>query len=248
MTAVCVHSPCPQPPATYTPTITVTDSDGAQASTPLVIALAGKTHALKVTIAGTGSGKVSSSPAGITECGASTGTCTATYVDGTVVTLLAKPDAGSRFTGWSGGGCSGTDACQLTIGADTTLTADFEKAPPAPSLLRIRRVRPGCAPRFKSLRRPLGPECTKLKIAVEGTIAKAARGTVSVKVSTHLHGRRVTATKRAQIQGGHWHARLELPGIATDSNEMINVTARFEGSPGVQGGHAKRHVRLGMNR
>src|SRR5207244_3575948 len=74
--------------------------------------------ALTVSKAGTGSGTVTSSPAGIT-CGA---TCSASFASGTAVTLTAASAAGSTFTGWSGGGCSGTGACTVTVSAATTVT------------------------------------------------------------------------------------------------------------------------------
>ena len=44
---------------------------------------------------------------------------------GTPVTLTATPAAGSTFTGWSGGGCSGMGTCVVTMTADTTVTAGF---------------------------------------------------------------------------------------------------------------------------
>src|SRR5437667_307383 len=69
----------------------------------------------------TGSGTVTSTPAGIT-CGAS---CSASYTSGTAVTLTATPAAGSVFTGWSGGVCTGTGACSVTLTAATTVTATF---------------------------------------------------------------------------------------------------------------------------
>src|SRR5206468_3823127 len=62
-----------------------------------------------------------SSPAGIS-CGA---TCAAAYASGTVVTLTAAPAAGSTFSGWSGGSCSGTGTCTVTLSAATTVTATF---------------------------------------------------------------------------------------------------------------------------
>src|SRR5207245_3663496 len=43
----------------------------------------------------------------------------------TVVTLTATPAAGSTFSGWSGGGCSGTGTCTVTMSAATTVTATF---------------------------------------------------------------------------------------------------------------------------
>ena len=90
--------------------------------------------ALAVVRAGTGSGTVTSTPAGIT-CGTS---CSASYASGTAVALTATPAAGSSFTGWSGGGCTGTGSCTVTLTAATTVTATFGISPPAaPSGLLI---------------------------------------------------------------------------------------------------------------
>jgi len=76
---------------------------------------------LTVQLSGNGSGSVSSSPAGIT-CGT---TCSASFVNGTAVTLTATPNAGSTFGGWSGGGCSGTGTCSVTLTSNTSVTATF---------------------------------------------------------------------------------------------------------------------------
>ena len=75
---------------------------------------------LTIQKAGSGSGSVS--------CDA--GACKASYVFGTKVTLAATADAGSSFTGFSGG-CSGTASCPLTLEADTTVTATFAANPPS---------------------------------------------------------------------------------------------------------------------
>lgn len=77
-------------------------------------------YQLSVTAAGTGGGTIASSPAGI-NCGQ---TCSASFASGTAVTLTATPNAGSTFTGWSGG-CSGTGACSVTLTANTSVTATF---------------------------------------------------------------------------------------------------------------------------
>lgn len=76
---------------------------------------------LDVSKTGTGSGTVTSSPAGI-DCGAD---CTEVYTTGEMVTLTATATSGSVFTGWSGGGCSGTDPCQVTLDSDLVVTAQF---------------------------------------------------------------------------------------------------------------------------
>ncbi|HEX4806915.1 MAG TPA: hypothetical protein VFU94_13535 [Conexibacter sp.] len=78
-------------------------------------------HTLRVTKSGSGSGTVTSSPAGIS-CG---GTCSALFDEGSTVRLTATPAAGSTFAGWSGGGCSGAGTCSPAINADTTVTAAF---------------------------------------------------------------------------------------------------------------------------
>ncbi|MER2562694.1 MAG: hypothetical protein ABTQ32_18350 [Myxococcaceae bacterium] len=79
--------------------------------------------ALTIVRTGSGSGTVTSSPAGIA-CGA---TCAANFVEGAVVTLTAAQGPTSTFAGWSGGGCSGTGSCVVTLAAATTVTATFTR-------------------------------------------------------------------------------------------------------------------------
>lgn len=85
------------------------------------------TRSLTVTRSGSGSGVVRSTPAGI-DCGA---TCAGEFAHGSTVTLTAAPNPGSRFLGWSGGGCSGTGACQVALDSDTTVGATFAPVPTA---------------------------------------------------------------------------------------------------------------------
>src|SRR4029079_17879268 len=76
--------------------------------------------ALAVTRAGTGTGTVTSSPAGI-NCGS---TCTANFASGASVTLSASAASGSTFAGWSGA-CTGTSTCALSMTAARNVTATF---------------------------------------------------------------------------------------------------------------------------
>jgi DNA-binding beta-propeller fold protein YncE len=82
---------------------------------------------LTVFTAGTGSGTVTSSPAGI-GCGSN---CVAKFQTGALVTLTAAAAAGSEFTGWDGV-CSGLGACEVTMGEARSVSAGFEPEPPPP--------------------------------------------------------------------------------------------------------------------
>lgn len=72
-----------------------------------------------VTLTGSGSGTVTSAPAGI-NCGT---TCTADFADG-AITLTAAPGPSFVFTGWSGA-CTGTAPCSIPAGSTVTATATF---------------------------------------------------------------------------------------------------------------------------
>lgn len=80
-----------------------------------------QTYDLIVTKTGNGTGTVTSDPAAI-DCGAA---CSSSYDQGAVVTLNAVADAGSYFGGWSGGGCSSTGQCVLTMNELKNITAAF---------------------------------------------------------------------------------------------------------------------------
>jgi hypothetical protein len=78
---------------------------------------------LSVTVAGTGTGSVSSSPTRI----ACPGICAASFSLGSSVTLSYSPASGSTFAGWSGA-CSGTGGCTVTMNSLKAVTATFNCA------------------------------------------------------------------------------------------------------------------------
>ncbi len=86
-----------------------------------------QTSSLTVALEGTGSGRVSSVPAGV-YCESD---CAEDFAADTAVVLSAQPYSGSVFTGWDGGGCSGTGTCSLSMADDTAVTANFVLAAPA---------------------------------------------------------------------------------------------------------------------
>jgi hypothetical protein len=81
--------------------------------------------ALSVMTGGNGAGTVTVNPGG-TRCRSR---CSKNFASGTAIALEATADSGSSFAGWSGGGCSGTGACNLTLTADQTITATFNLTP-----------------------------------------------------------------------------------------------------------------------
>ncbi len=73
----------------------------------------------QLTVAVTGSGTVTSAPAGI-NC---PGTCAANFAKGTGVTLTARAASGSNFGGF-GGACSGS-SCKLVLTSNESVSATF---------------------------------------------------------------------------------------------------------------------------
>ena len=80
----------------------------------------------EVTVALSGDGRVTSTPAAI-DCGSS---CSARFDAASSVTLTAAAASGRVFGGW-GGDCTGTNpTCTLTVDAARTVTATFSAPPP----------------------------------------------------------------------------------------------------------------------
>lgn len=79
---------------------------------------------LTVSLAGTGSGSVRSTPVGGISCPS---TCSASFSYGTTVSLVPTAASGSTFAGWSGA-CSGTGPCTVTMNQARSVTATFALA------------------------------------------------------------------------------------------------------------------------
>ena len=83
-----------------------------------------------MTVNVTGPGTVISSPYSGIHCTAGSSPCSATYLPGTTVTLVATPDTGAAFAGWTA--CAGTSSCTIAMNGNVTTKATF--APWAPTL------------------------------------------------------------------------------------------------------------------
>lgn len=155
-------------------------------------------HRLKVNKGGDGDGTVVSSPAGI-NCGSK---CEADYEEGTKVTLTATAAAGSIFTKWAGGGCSGAGKCTVTIEHNTTVTAVFHRSshPPKPHV-HVRATHHGTAHCVVKLPKPgkikiWGPSvrASYIKAGKPGKFKTALRPKGGV--AQHLRNRGWTRPKR----------------------------------------------------
>lgn len=121
----------------YTITCTATDAKGASASATVQVSttsvaspstpsppLPPSVFTLTVTISGSGLALVGSSPGGIACSLPGPGDCSETYPAGTVVVLTATPPF-PIFLGWTGGGCSGTGTCTVTMDGNKSVAASF---------------------------------------------------------------------------------------------------------------------------
>ncbi len=178
---------------------------------------AGADYALTVAKAGSGSGTVSSSPAGV-NCGSA---CSASYSSGTVVTLAAAADTGSTFAGWSGA-CPGTAACTVTMSGARSVTATFNTTAPASYTVSVIKSGSGSGTVSSS---PAGINC--------GTACSASypAGTVVT----------LTAAAASGSTFGGWSGACSGTGSCTPTMSAArSVTATFNTSspPPPSGGHA----------
>jgi len=184
---------------------------------------ASSTFPLAVTRAGTGTGTVTSSPAGIS-CG---GACTANYSSGTSVTLGAAPAGGSTFGGWSGA-CSGTGTCTVSMTAARNVTATFNSSA-QPATLTVTRAGSGTGTVTSN---PTGINCGST------CTANFASGT-SVTLTA-------AATSGSAFAG--WSgACTGTAGCTVSMTQARSVTATFNTSGGGTGGTCANPITFSGN-
>jgi hypothetical protein len=83
--------------------------------------------ALQLGFSGTGGGSVNSLPGGIACTG---GTCSASFLQGSTVTLAQLPDSNSLFSGWSGACTNPTGNCVVAMTGPKSLTSTFTASAP----------------------------------------------------------------------------------------------------------------------
>ncbi|MBL8524949.1 MAG: Ig-like domain repeat protein [Betaproteobacteria bacterium] len=139
-TAQCMTSSLPVGTRNITAEYSGNTTYDVSTSTTLMQTVNPGSFQLSVSRTGSGTGNVTSNPAGINT---GTGTSSFTFNASTVVTLTAAANGGSTFTGWAGAGCSGTGTCVVTMNAATSVTATFDIVLTAPGAPTIGTVNPG---------------------------------------------------------------------------------------------------------
>ena len=163
--------------------------EGTPQSISFDIAVLAVQPTLTVSNAGTGSGTVTSAPAGIT-CGSD---CTEAYAAGTAVTLTATATRFSVFTGWSAPNdgvneCPGTGGtCTLSMNFNRTVTATFV-ALFSPQPLTVTKAGTG-----------------------SGTVTSAPAGISCGSDCTEAYAYRTAVTLTASASGGCCLYRMDYP-------------------------------------
>jgi hypothetical protein len=172
---------------------------------------AGKGKKLSATVSGTGSGTVTSNPAGINCPDA----CEAELNEGATIEMIATPDPGSAFGGWSGA-CTGTGTCSIPLNAPATVDAEFVPAPTVKAVASkasssaANGVSPGVAAgaslRVGKVSSRRGTAILRVSVPGPGTIAATGNGVsrqstfVSNAGSTNLRVRLSPSGRRALAQ------------------------------------------------
>lgn len=193
---------------------------------------------LTVSKTGLGAGSVSSSPAGIL-CGADCASQSAAFNQGTVVTLSAAPAAGSLFSGWQGGGCTGKSACKVSLSENKLVKAKFdvERLPDLSSTWsRVSRAKSGSRYRLRAtLTVKNGGQykapSSKVRVYLSDNAAFDAAdqllGTVSI--NSLAQGRAISKSLSYSIagnpQGKYLIAQVDPQNSIRESSEDNNVSA-----------------------
>jgi hypothetical protein len=166
--------------------------------------------ALAVSVIGTGTGTVSDPAAGI-DCGL---TCAGIYLRGSVLTLTARAEKGSRFIGFSGCDSVSGGTCTVAVTEAKTITAVFGEAPE----IAVRRVA------VRGTRATLSisvPSPGVLHVSGRGIARKKLRarseGVVTLRLSLSKKGRRMLHGSRT----GKLSIRVILHFTSADGSTVV---------------------------
>ena len=189
---------------------------------------------VSVILIGTGSGRVSSAPAGI-DC---PGACSIAVQAGSNLSLAAQAGSSSSFTGW-GGGCSGPGGCSVVAGGDLTVWAEFTgpaSSPPTPQPLPA--VCAGLAadpPRTPVTASTFTPgTCDRGMVEATGAIGLQRHGTgrIVFDVVDPATGRQRGVADLAAVGGSFAPQSAGFTGIIQGASGVNQLVAQFWDSDG----------------
>jgi len=207
-------------------------------------------HTLAIEKIGTGTGTVTSSPAGI-DCGA---VCEFDFVDEVKVTLTATSDEGSAFDHWTGSGClKGT--CVVTMSRARTIKAVFDAV--GQRTLTVSKAGTGAgtvtsAPKgidcgsTCSAGFDVGKKVTLLAAEAAGSTFTGFSGACTGKSPCHVtmsEARSVTATFEASAGSGDSVGLAVVGGTAKVKNGKAQLNV-FCNGPSVCKGELKLGLRV----
>ena len=177
--------------------------------------------------AGTGSGTVTSSPAGIA-CGA---ICQATFNSGATVTLTAAATAGSSFTGWSGACAGSATTCAVTMSAAKSATAMFTLLPVQLSVVQAGTGSGGVTSS------PAGVDCgatcqasfangSSVTLTAAAAADSTSRAGAAPAAAAHRRARRDDGTKSRHVGEPEAGTRHDHLGAGAAHDEEDDVVAQ----------------------
>jgi hypothetical protein len=166
---------------------------------------------LSVSLAGSGSGVVTSDPIGI-DCPES---CSASFPAGSTVTLTAAPDTNSSFGGWSVAACGTARICPIVLTADQGVTATF-------NLVAIPQDRASALSWVSDLRVGRG----KGQVVINQQAFEVASGEQRASLEAPAGESRVEATLTQAGGAGTW--RIELPDGRVEPGTLRVVEGKVE--------------------
>ena len=181
-----------------------------------------------------GSGTVTSSPAAI-NCGTA---CSARFGRNTTVTLTATPGSRSAFSGWSGGGCSGTGSCAVMMSSGQTVPATFI-AVPSITAFKLTNTRFTVGPHVTAInaRASAAAKPRKVKVprgsAFVYTLSRASTATIVIQRQTpgRVVGRKCVAQTKANAKKKRCTITTRV-GTLTRKSKTGRNTIAFSGRIG----------------
>jgi len=179
-------------------------------------------YTLTVSKTGTGSGTVTSVPAGIT-CGTDGTDCTENYSSGTTVLLIAAAPSSSTFTGWSGA-CTGTSiTCNVLMNSAKSVTANFNTSTTSKTLTVVKAG------------------------SGSGTVTSSPSGINCGSSCTGSFNNGATVTLSASALSGSTFAGWSGAGCSGTGNCVITVSANTSVTATFNGGSAKYTLSVTLN-